>query len=233
MISDHSTAVITIPKGLRKKRKSFRFVNYIDDKKDFIECVKREWETYVIGCNMYKVGQKLKRSKKLTANTSGNKKKGVKPTKEVSNSNPFDVLNSVENDGDLGTNGETLYLASNGANSNGSLFWNVKTSNDDGKPMKKIDYPGDHDSEDEVESVDNDMARSMALEKKDPDVRTYHHRMCHHHSHRYHTNPSIVPANFGTKSLLEQWRDSYENGDYDEDPYDDDMYEGQDFPHKI
>ncbi|GJZ81807.1 hypothetical protein Tco_0646801 [Tanacetum coccineum] len=30
---------------------------------------------------------------------------------------------------------------------------------------------------------------------------------------------------FGTQSLLEQWRDSYGNGDYDEDPYDDDMYE--------
>ncbi|GKB93630.1 hypothetical protein Tco_0979767 [Tanacetum coccineum] len=47
---------------------------------------------------------------------------------------------------------------------------------DDGKPLKKIDYPGDHDSEDEVESVDNDMARSMALERVD----------------------------FGTQSLLEQ-----------------------------
>ncbi|GKB00672.1 RNA-directed DNA polymerase, eukaryota, reverse transcriptase zinc-binding domain protein [Tanacetum coccineum] len=191
MISDHSPAVITIPKGLRKKRKSFRFVNNIADKKDFIECVKREWETYVIGCNMYKVGQKLKRSKKPTANTSGNKKKSVELTKEVSNLNPFDVFNSVENDGDLGTNGGTSYLASNGANSNGSSFWNVKTSStsttpivdkigkiekliidgkvtlvdDDGKPLKKIDYPGDHDSEDEVESVDNDMARSLALER--------------------------------------------------------------------
>nr|GEV55260.1 hypothetical protein [Tanacetum cinerariifolium] len=95
-------------------------------------------------------------SKKPTANTSGNTKKGVEP-KEVSNSNPFDLLNSVENDGEL----------------------------------------GDHDSEDEVESIDNDMARSMASKR----------------------------VGFGTKNLLEQWRDSYENGDYDEDPYDDDMYE--------
>ncbi|GJV65356.1 hypothetical protein Tco_1476184 [Tanacetum coccineum] len=38
---------------------------------------------------------------------------------------------------------------------------------------------------------------------------------------------------FDTKSLLEQWRDSYKNGDYDEDPYDDDMYEGQGIPDKI
>ncbi|GJY61274.1 hypothetical protein Tco_0461931 [Tanacetum coccineum] len=33
---------------------------------------------------------------------------------------------------------------------------------------------------------------------------------------------------FGTQSLLEQWRDSYGNGDYNDDPYDDDMYEGHD-----
>ncbi|GJR63977.1 hypothetical protein Tco_0010042 [Tanacetum coccineum] len=38
---------------------------------------------------------------------------------------------------------------------------------------------------------------------------------------------------FGTQSLLEQWRDSYGNGDYDEDPYDDDMYEGQVLPQEI
>nr|GEV33749.1 receptor-like protein EIX2 [Tanacetum cinerariifolium] len=62
---------------------------------------------------------------------------------------------------------------------------------------RKVDYPGDHDSEDEVESVDNDMAHFMASDW----------------------------AGFGTKSFIEQWRDSYENGDYDEDPYDDDIYE--------
>ncbi|GJY93260.1 hypothetical protein Tco_0509042, partial [Tanacetum coccineum] len=60
-------------------------------------------------------------------------------------------------------------------------------------------------SEDEVESVDNDIARSMASERID----------------------------FGTQSLLEQWRDSYENGYYNEDPYDDDMYEGQNLSDKL
>ncbi|GJZ63029.1 hypothetical protein Tco_0619450, partial [Tanacetum coccineum] len=29
------------------------------------------------------------------------------------------------------------------------------------------------------------------------------------------------------------WRDSYGNGDYDDDPYDDDMYEGQDLSHEL
>ncbi|GJT88102.1 retrotransposon protein, putative, ty1-copia subclass [Tanacetum coccineum] len=106
-----------------------------------------------------KVGFKLAKeyrpvAKKPTANTSGIKKKGVEPTKEVSNSNPFDVLNSVVNDEELGT-----------------------LVDDDGKPLKRVDYPGDHDSDDE--------------------------------------------------------RDSFGNGDYDEDPYDDDMYEGQDLPDKL
>ncbi|GKB75644.1 retrotransposon protein, putative, ty1-copia subclass [Tanacetum coccineum] len=145
--------------------------------------------------------------------------KGVESAKEVSNSNPFDVLNSVKNDGKLGTNGGTSNLVSNEANSSGSSFWNVETSStstapmygkvtlvyDDDKPLKKVDYLGDHDSKDDVESVDNDMAHSMASEK----------------------------VGFGTKSLLEQWRDSYENCDYDEDPYDDDIYDGQDIPDKI
>ncbi|GKC57375.1 cytokinin dehydrogenase 3-like protein, partial [Tanacetum coccineum] len=37
-------------------------------------------------------------TKKSNASSSGNKKKGVEPTIDVSNSNPFDVLNSVDND---------------------------------------------------------------------------------------------------------------------------------------
>ncbi|GJU47736.1 retrotransposon protein, putative, ty1-copia subclass [Tanacetum coccineum] len=122
-----------------------------------------------------KVGFKLTKeyrpaSKKPTANTSGTKKIGVEPTKEVSNSNPFYVLNSVENDRELGTNGETSNLASNGANS-------TTLMDDAGKPLKKVEYSDDHDSENE--------------------------------------------------------RDSYENGNYDEDPYDDDVCEGQDIPNKI
>nr|GEX58904.1 RNA-directed DNA polymerase, eukaryota, reverse transcriptase zinc-binding domain protein [Tanacetum cinerariifolium] len=36
---------------------------------------------------------------------------------------------------------------------------------ENGNPLKKVEYSGDHDSEDEVASVDNDMAHSMDLEK--------------------------------------------------------------------
>ncbi|GJZ17046.1 retrotransposon protein, putative, ty1-copia subclass [Tanacetum coccineum] len=141
-------------------------------------------------------------SKKPTANTSGNKKNGVEPTKDVSNSNPFDVVNAVENDEDTNTTPiadkieklEKLIIDEK-----------VTLVDDDGKHLKKVDYPGDHDSEDEFESFYNDMSRSMTSES----------------------------VGFCTKSLLEQWRNTYENGDYDEDPYDDDMYEGQDLPDKI
>nr|GEU42897.1 RNA-directed DNA polymerase, eukaryota, reverse transcriptase zinc-binding domain protein [Tanacetum cinerariifolium] len=63
VISDHSPDVVTIPEGL-KKRRSFRFVNYIADKDEFADCVRKEWETKIKGCYMYKVVQKLKRLKK-------------------------------------------------------------------------------------------------------------------------------------------------------------------------
>ncbi|GJV78144.1 hypothetical protein Tco_1509728 [Tanacetum coccineum] len=76
---------------------------------------------------------------------------------------------------------------------------------DGGKPLKKVDYPSDHDSDDEVEPVANEMKSFLAYER----------------------------VGFGTNSLLEQWRETYENADYDYDPYDNDMYEGQKIPDNI
>ncbi|GJZ51799.1 hypothetical protein Tco_0606314, partial [Tanacetum coccineum] len=64
--------------------------------------------------------------KQTNANTSGGKKKDVELPKEVSNLNPFDALNSV--DDDLGINGGSSNLASKNANSSGSSFWNVGSS---------------------------------------------------------------------------------------------------------
>ncbi|GKC48855.1 RNA-directed DNA polymerase, eukaryota [Tanacetum coccineum] len=101
-------------------------------------------------------------SKKNNVNTNGNKKKDVEPTIEVSNSNLFDVLNSVENDVDLGTN--------------------------------------------------------VRMKLHQLDMTNF---------------PSLKKVGYGTNSLLEQWKESYVNGDYDFDPYDDDMYEGQGIPNKI
>ncbi|GJT23741.1 hypothetical protein Tco_0893678 [Tanacetum coccineum] len=129
--------------------------------------------------------------KKPTASSSSNKKKGVVPTIEVSNSNTLEVLNSVDNDVELGTNRGTTNLVNNGATSSGSSFMKVDNSStnttpiidkirkfeelftsgkatlvdEDGNPLKKVEFPDDYDSEDKVASVDNDMARSMALER--------------------------------------------------------------------
>ncbi|GJS48187.1 RNA-directed DNA polymerase, eukaryota, reverse transcriptase zinc-binding domain protein [Tanacetum coccineum] len=55
VISNHSPAVITILEGLQKKRRSFKFINYIADKDDFADCVRKEWDTEIHGCHMYRV----------------------------------------------------------------------------------------------------------------------------------------------------------------------------------
>ncbi|GJW28022.1 hypothetical protein Tco_0044897 [Tanacetum coccineum] len=88
-------------------------------------------------------------------NTSGTKKNDVEPTIEVDNLNPFDVLNSVENDVDLGTNDGNSDLASKKTNSR-----KVTLVDDEGKPLENVDSSDDHDSEDEVEyyvNGDNDF----------------------------------------------------------------------------
>nr|GEY70555.1 hypothetical protein [Tanacetum cinerariifolium] len=99
--------------------------------------------------------------KKPTASSSGNRKKGVVPTVEVSNSNPFEVLNSVNNDVKLGTNGKTINLKFE------ELLTSRKATlvDEAGNPLKNVEYPNDYDSEDEVASVDNDMAHFMASKR--------------------------------------------------------------------
>ncbi|GKC80453.1 hypothetical protein Tco_1131227 [Tanacetum coccineum] len=145
--------------------------------------------------------------KKPTPSPSGNKKKGVTQTTETTN------------------------LVNNGPNSSGFSVINVKNSStcntpiidktekfedllidgqailvdEAGNPLKKVECLGDYDSEDDVVLVDNDMARSLTSKR----------------------------VGFGTQSLLEQWRDSYGDGDYNEDPYDDDMYECHDISQEI
>nr|GEZ03872.1 reverse transcriptase domain-containing protein [Tanacetum cinerariifolium] len=76
---------------------------------------------------------------------------------------------------------------------------------DNGKPLTRVDSLSDHDSDDEFALVDNDMANF--LPSKD--------------------------VGYGTNSLLEQWKESYGNGEYNYDPSDDYMYEGQNIPDKI
>nr|GEU54767.1 hypothetical protein [Tanacetum cinerariifolium] len=148
----------------------------------------------------------------------------------VSNSNPFDVFNFVDNYVEFGTNGETTYLVNNEATSSGSSFMNIDNDGEfvsnthigekidkierqicegkfrlldnDGNPLVPT---GIVESESEMEVVFDETANlRISMSRKDGSDKGY-----------------------GTNSLLEQWRDSYpDNDDYDQ--YDDDMYENHD-----
>ncbi|GJR42208.1 reverse transcriptase domain-containing protein [Tanacetum coccineum] len=139
--------------------------------------------------------------KNPNACSSGNKNKSVEPTIEVSNSNPFDVLNSVDNDVELGTNGGTTNLVNNKVNSSGSSFMNIDNSSTGTTPI--IDKIGKFEDllcsgqAILVDNVGNPLKKVKLVER----------------------------VGFDIQSLLEQWRDSYGNSDYDDDPYDDDLSE--------
>nr|GEV76928.1 hypothetical protein [Tanacetum cinerariifolium] len=81
----------------------------------------------------------------------------------------------------------------------------VSLTDDEGKPLKMVDYRCDHDSEDEVKPIDNEIDDFLASER----------------------------VGFGTNSLLKQWMDTCENVDYDYDPFDDNMYKGQEIPDNL
>ncbi|GJT61265.1 retrotransposon protein, putative, ty1-copia subclass [Tanacetum coccineum] len=89
-------------------------------------------------------------SKKSTANSGGKKKNNSESTKVVSKSNPFEVLTSVDNDVDLGTNRGISYSADMG---NSKLMF----LDDDENPIIPTDTV-DSDSEVEVKDSysDND-----------------------------------------------------------------------------
>nr|GEY36611.1 pyruvate decarboxylase 2 [Tanacetum cinerariifolium] len=112
-------------------------------------------------------------------------------TSYVNVSNGIDVVVPVKSIRAISTNGENTSLVNNGATSNGSSFINVINSststtpiiekigkyeelltsgkailvNEVGNPLKTVEFSGDYDSEDEVVSVDNDIAHSLAFEK--------------------------------------------------------------------
>ncbi|GJR84627.1 hypothetical protein Tco_0155412 [Tanacetum coccineum] len=143
-------------------------------------------------------------TKKPNASSSGNKKKGGEPTIEVSNSNPFDVLNLVDHDVEFGTNGGTTNLVNNEATSSGSSFMNIDNNGEfaSNTPIgEKIDKIEQQICEGKLRLLDNDGNPLVPTDGND--------------------------KGYGTNSLLEQWRDSYPDND-DYDPYDDDMYENHD-----
>ncbi|GJS75909.1 RNA-directed DNA polymerase, eukaryota, reverse transcriptase zinc-binding domain protein [Tanacetum coccineum] len=100
LISDHSPAVLKIPKGMVKRKKSFRFSNFVTEKKEFLPTVKRVWDTDIDGHMMYKVVKKLKLMKHSLNNLSWengnifdrviNLRNRLKESQARVNSNPHD-----------------------------------------------------------------------------------------------------------------------------------------------
>ncbi|GJS71536.1 hypothetical protein Tco_0704377 [Tanacetum coccineum] len=138
------------------------------------------------------------KKKKSCGNNGGNK--NFKPA--------LNVENSVSEEVEMGNKASTSVVQEEGQSSTPLvekinmfekqlLEGNCVLVDDDGKPLKKADYLDDQDSKDETESVDNEMASYLASK--------------------------LSGVGYGTKSLLEQWRETHVIDDYD--PYDD-MYEG-------
>ncbi|GJY24019.1 hypothetical protein Tco_0397677 [Tanacetum coccineum] len=137
--------------------------------------------------------------------TSGKKKQAGVSRQEVSNSNTFDALNLVDNDDDLYTNGRNSKSAGKGANyERQMLYGKLMLVNDDGKPLPKVVSTVNADSDSEVEEVFNETTGFM----KSTSLK------------------SGSNSGYETKSLLEQWRKTKRDDDYD--PYDDNMYESHD-----
>ncbi|GKD36843.1 RNA-directed DNA polymerase, eukaryota, reverse transcriptase zinc-binding domain protein [Tanacetum coccineum] len=63
LISDHSPVVLHIPNTLERRKKSFKFSNFVADKEDFLDVVKKEWKCNYEGYEMYKLVKKMKRMK--------------------------------------------------------------------------------------------------------------------------------------------------------------------------
>nr|GEU88945.1 hypothetical protein [Tanacetum cinerariifolium] len=131
-------------------------------------------------------------------------KKSVEPTIEVSNSNPFDVLNLVDNDVKFGTNRRTTNLVNTGATLSGSSFMNIDNDGDFAinTPIgEKIDKIKRQICDGKLRLLDNEG---------NPLVPT-----------------GIEEIDSEVEVLVGTMGDSYSDND-DYDPYDDDMYENHD-----
>ncbi|GKB29429.1 hypothetical protein Tco_0868830 [Tanacetum coccineum] len=111
--------------------------------------------------------------------TNGKKKQGEVTRQEVSNSNPFDVLNSIKNNDDLGTNGGNSILVGKGITSSSISITSIAEMidkfkkqliegkrllvDDDKKPLSKVISIVNVDSDSEVEEVFDEHATFMAF----------------------------------------------------------------------
>nr|GEV15129.1 hypothetical protein [Tanacetum cinerariifolium] len=64
LVSDHSQAVIIFPNSMKKKKKkAFKFANFVTDKDDFKTIIEKEWRTKVGGFQMFQLVKKLRNLK--------------------------------------------------------------------------------------------------------------------------------------------------------------------------
>ncbi|GJX20531.1 retrovirus-related pol polyprotein from transposon TNT 1-94 [Tanacetum coccineum] len=155
---------------------------------------------------------------------------GMEPTIEVSNSNPFDVHNSVDNDVEFGTNRGTTNLVNNEATSSGSSFMHI---DNDGKfasntPIgEKIDKIERNICEGKIRLLVNDGNPLVCtgIVESDSEVEVVFDETANLRIPTSGKDGS--DKGYGNNNLLEQWRDSYADND-DYNPYDDDMYENHD-----
>ncbi|GKC97313.1 cytokinin dehydrogenase 3-like protein, partial [Tanacetum coccineum] len=124
----------------------------------------------------------------------GKKKQVEASRQEVSNSNPFDTLNSIKNDDVLGTNGGNSKSAGKGS------LNVVHGSSSNTLIIDKIDKLERQILDGKLVFVADD-GNSLVLRV-------------------------ISDRGYDTNSLLEQWRKTKQNDDYD--PYNDDLYESHD-----
>ncbi|GKA22063.1 RNA-directed DNA polymerase, eukaryota, reverse transcriptase zinc-binding domain protein [Tanacetum coccineum] len=145
--------------------------------------------------------------KKTTSSSGGNKKNCVEPTIEVSNLNPFDVLNLVDNDMEFGTNGGTTNLVNNGATSSGSSFMNIDNDGEfaSNTPIgEKIDKIERQIYEGKLRLLDNDgnLLVPMGIVESDSEVEVVFDKTSNLRISTSDKDGS--DKGYGTNSLLEQ-----------------------------
>ncbi|GJT83870.1 hypothetical protein Tco_1058212, partial [Tanacetum coccineum] len=175
-------------------------------------------------------GADEKKTVKKPSQISRGVPKAVEPTIEVSNSNPFDVLNSVDNDVEFGINVGYTNLVNNGATSSGSSFMNTDNDGEfvSNTPIgEKIDNIQQQFCKGKLRLLDNDRNPLVptGIMESDREVEVTFDETANLGISMNGKDRS--DKGYGTNSLLEKWRDSYlDNDDYD--PYDYDMCENHD-----
>ncbi|GKA63263.1 hypothetical protein Tco_0762869 [Tanacetum coccineum] len=85
LISDHSPNILVTPKIVQAKKKSFKFVNLVADKEEFLPTMSKKWCEEYVGCQMFKTVKKLRSLKRYLKNLAwknGNIFENVQKLKE-------------------------------------------------------------------------------------------------------------------------------------------------------